>query len=90
LRLRRRSKRLELGDLLVYALGGQAPSGFVNRLIDSRHLWDEEFRRRLEELAYEFRPDLAIWEIQANDDGLLIERRTAPALEQLDGGAPPN
>jgi hypothetical protein len=41
-------------------------------------------------LAYEFRPDLAIWEIQANDEGLLVERRTAPALEQLDGGASPN
>jgi hypothetical protein len=77
---------LDLSELLVYALGGQAPAGFVDRLIRSRHLWDHEFRRRLEELAYEFRPDLAVWEIQARDDGVLIERRLEPALDQLPPG----
>jgi hypothetical protein len=79
-----------LSELLVYALGGQAPSGFVARLIGSQHLWDDEFRRRLEELAYEFRPDLAIWEIQADEDGVLMERRTAPVLDLLDDGAAGN
>ncbi|MEX2535715.1 MAG: hypothetical protein WD273_08955 [Trueperaceae bacterium] len=74
---------LQLNELLVYALGGQAPQRFVDRLVRSRHLWDDEFKRRLEELAYEFRPDLAVWEIETKDDGELVERRTAPALEQL-------
>ena len=78
-------QKLQLNELLVYALGGQVPEGFVNRLVHSRHLWDEEFKRRLEELAYEFRPDLAIWEITARDDGELVERRTSPALDQLSG-----
>lgn len=76
---------LELRDLLAYALGGEAPEGFVERLLRRRHLWDEEFRRRLEELAYEFRPDLAVWEISAAEDGRLVERRTAPVI-----GRPPS
>lgn len=78
-------KKLQLDELLVYALGGQAPDGFVRRLVHSRHLWDEEFKRRLEELAYEFRPDLAVWEITTRDDGVLIERRTSPSIDQLSG-----
>jgi hypothetical protein len=78
---------LELRELLVYAFGGQAPIGFVDHLVRSRHLWDEEFKRRLEELAYEFRPDLAEWEITTGADGALVERRIAPALDQLPLGS---
>lgn len=74
---------MELRELLVYAFGGQAPPGFVDHLVRYRHLWDDEFKRRLEELAYEFRPDLAVWEIDAGEDGALVERRTAPTLDQL-------
>ena len=67
-------QKVQLDELLVYALGGQAPEAFVRRLVCSRHLWDDEFRRRLEELAVEFRPDLATWEITAQEDGRLVER----------------
>lgn len=74
---------LQLRELLVYALGGNAPPGFVDRMLRSRHLWDDEFKRRLEDLAYEFRPDLAEWEISADEDGALVERRIAPAIDQL-------
>jgi hypothetical protein len=74
---------LELRELLDYAFEGQAPVGFVDRLVSARHLWDEEFRRRLEELAYEFRPDLAEWELSTGADGALVERRIAPALDRL-------
>jgi hypothetical protein len=74
---------LELRELLDYAFEGQAPIGFVDRLVSSRHLWDEEFKRRLEELAYEFRPDLAEWEISMDADGVLVERRIAPTLDRL-------
>jgi hypothetical protein len=77
---------LELRELLDYAFEGQAPIGFVDRLVSSRHLWDEEFKRRLEELAYEFRPDLAEWEISMGADGALVERRIAPALDRLPHG----
>jgi hypothetical protein len=68
------SKKVQLDELLVYALGGQVPEAFVSRLVRSRHLWDDEFRRRLEELAFEFRPDLAVWEITTDEDGELVER----------------
>lgn len=74
---------LELSELLEYALAGRPPPGFVDQLIRSRDSWDHEFKRRLEELAYEFRPDLAVWEICAGDDGGLSERRIAPVLDQL-------
>jgi hypothetical protein len=74
---------LELRELLDYAFEGRAPIGFVDRLVSARHLWDEEFKRRLEEIAYEFRPDLAEWEISMDADGALVERRIAPALDRL-------
>lgn len=79
-------KMLELRELLVYALGGQAPPGFVTHLVRSRHLWDDEFKRRLEELAYEFRPDLAEWEISTGEDGHLTERRVSPVIDRLPPG----
>ena len=71
--------RSDLKEVLSYALCGAAPERFVERLV-SRREWDGEFRARLEALAYEFRPDLAVWEIAVNKQGELIERRV-PLLE---------
>lgn len=71
--------RSDLREVLSYALCGAAPERFVERLV-SRREWDGEFRARLEALAYEFRPDLAVWEVAANEQGELIERRV-PLLE---------
>lgn len=61
--------------MLEYALGGDAPEGFLMHLIERRSVWDDEFVRRLEEYAYELRPDLASWELTVGDDGQLEERR---------------
>lgn len=67
--------RADLKEVLTYALGGSAPEGFLEHLIAHRSAWDDEFRRRLEELAYEFRPDLAVWEVGIDAQGRLCERR---------------
>jgi hypothetical protein len=74
--------RLSLQELLTYALGGQVPRGFAHHLLRRRERWDAEFERRLDELAYEFRPDLAVWELTVNEEGVLFERRS-PLLENL-------
>lgn len=71
---------LELRDLLTYALGAEVPQGFLEHLLRCQDRWDDEFRRRLEELAYEFRPDLAVWEIVVASDGQLRETRLMPRL----------
>jgi len=65
----------DLKEVLTYALGGSVPEKFLEHLIRHRRLWDGEFRRRLEELAYEFRPDLATWEVWVDEGGRLLERR---------------
>ncbi len=65
--------------MLSYALGGSAPERFVERLVSQRN-WDGEFAERLEALAYELRPDLAVWEIEVDERGQLRERRV-PLLE---------
>jgi hypothetical protein len=72
--------RAELKEVLSYALGGQAPERFVERLLTRQDAWDEEFAERLEALAYELRPDLAVWEFTVDDAGHLHERRI-PLLE---------
>ena len=64
-----------LRDVLRYALGGSAPNGFLDHLIDRQHRWDDELWRKLDEFAYEFRPDLAVWEVTVDDDGILCEQR---------------
>ena len=66
---------LNLQDLLSYTLGTQVPEGFVKHLMRHRNSWDEVFEARLEASAYEFRPDLAVWHISADDKGQLCERR---------------
>lgn len=66
---------LDLKDLLTYALGGSAPEGFLEHLVEHRATWDEVFVAKLESYAYEFRPDLAIWEICADEQGILFEQR---------------
>lgn len=72
--------RRELQEVLSYALGGSAPDRFVERLVTRRDAWDSEFATRLEALAYELRPDLAVWELDVDDQGQLEERRV-PLLE---------
>jgi len=72
--------RSELQEVLSYALGGSAPKGFVERLERRRGSWDSEFARRLEAIAYELRPDLAVWELHIDAQGRLCERRV-PLLE---------
>lgn len=71
---------LELRDLLSYAFGAPVPDTFLERFVDRREGWDDEFRRRLDELAYEFRPDLAVWELRVGEEGQLRERRVAPRV----------
>lgn len=62
-------------ELFSYAFSGEVPAAFARHLLQHADRWDEEFRQRLEELAYEFRPDLAVWVIKVDDDGGLRERR---------------
>ncbi len=71
--------RNELREVLSYALGGSAPERFVERLV-ARRDWDDEFRARLEALAYELRPDLAVWVVEVDAQGRLREHRV-PLLE---------
>ncbi len=71
--------RSDFREVLGYALCGAAPERFVERLVSSRE-WDDEFRTRLEALAYEFRPDLAVWEVRVDEQGKVTERRV-PLLE---------
>ena len=71
--------RNDLREVLSYALGGSAPERFVERLVAQRE-WDSEFAARLEALAYELRPDLAVWEVLVDEQGQLSERRV-PLLE---------
>jgi hypothetical protein len=66
---------LALEDVLCYALGAPIPRAFALRLRERRRAWDPEFRQRLDALAYELRPDLAVWEIEAAPDGRLAEHR---------------
>jgi hypothetical protein len=67
--------RSDLREVLSYALGGSAPERFVERLVKRRGEWDSEFEARLEALAYELRPDLAVWELGVDAQGQLKERR---------------
>lgn len=66
---------LNLQDLFNYTLGTQVPEGFLKHLLRHQDSWDDVFRARLEDYAYEFRPDLAVWEIRADEQGKLCEHR---------------
>lgn len=66
---------LKVEEVLSYALGGPVPESFARRILQLRRSWDPEFVRQLEAFAYEFRPDLAVWELQVGPDGALLERR---------------
>ncbi len=72
--------RSDLREVLSYALGGSAPERFVERLVTRKGEWDSEFKARLEALAYELRPELAVWELAVDAQGQLKERRV-PLLE---------
>ncbi len=66
---------VELREFLTYALGGSVPRGFLDHLIAHKARWDDEFWRKLDALAYEFRPDLAVWELTVDAGGCLREKR---------------
>jgi hypothetical protein len=72
---------VSLHEVLSCALGCEVPAGFAARLARCSHAWDEVFRRHLEDMACELRPDLTVWEIDVDDEGLLREFRLAPVLE---------
>ena len=74
---------LELRELLSYALGTEVPEPFARRLLVRRDDWDDAFRERLEDIAYEFRPDLAVWELRPREGGGWTERRLEPDLRRL-------
>lgn len=74
---------LNMEQLLEYALIAEVPSAFLERLIRNQHHWDEEFVRLLNDFAYEFRPDLAIWEAHVTASGHLRLERTAPSVNDL-------
>lgn len=66
---------VESKELFAYMFLGEVPAGFARHLLRHSDRWDEQFRRRVDELAYEFRPDLAVWEISVRHDGRLRARR---------------
>jgi hypothetical protein len=70
-------------QLLEYALIAEVPSAFLEHLLSNRHRWDAEFLRQLNEYAYEFRPDLAVWEAFVSDSGQLRLERVAPLVTEL-------
>jgi hypothetical protein len=74
---------LNMEQLLEYALIAEVPTAFLEHLLRNRHLWDDEFTRLLNDLAYEFRPDLAIWEAYVSDSGQLHLERIAPLISEL-------
>ena len=77
-----------LHDLLTYTLGCEVPAGFVERLIRRRHSWDAVFRRRLDEMACELRPDLIVWRIEVDAEGRLHETRLDHPLLSAARAAP--
>lgn len=76
---------LRMAELLEYALEAEVPEQFVNRVLSQRGSWDAEFVRQLDRLAYEFRPDLAVWHLETDEQGRLSQLRLAPRVEQLNG-----
>lgn len=73
---------LDVKDVLCYALGGDVPEKFLKRLVEKNASWDNEFRDKLDEYAYEFRPELAIWELDVDRVGKLEEKRL-PLIDTL-------
>ncbi len=74
---------LSMTDLLEYALAGSVPDVFVDRLLENSSEWDSEFESALDHYAYEFRPDLAVWHVEADDAGRLLQLRVAPRVKEL-------
>ena len=72
--------KCDLLEVLDFTLGGCAPPRFLEHLVEHRHLWDAEFRRKLELRAYELRPELAVWELSVDEAGRVRERRLPLAL----------
>lgn len=77
---------LDIKDVLCYALGGDVPEKFLDHLVEKNASWDEEFKGKLDEYAYEFCPELAIWELDIDRQGQLEEKRL-PLIDmsEMDG-----
>lgn len=75
--------KLKMAELMEYALNTHVPEVFVERMLSNRFSWDHEFTRWLDELAYEFRPDLAVWYVTADTEGRLTQLRLAPTVTDL-------
>ena len=75
--------KLKMAQLMEYALNTRVPEVFVERMLSNRFSWDHEFTRWLDELAYEFRPDLAVWYVTADTEGRLTQLRLAPTVTDL-------
>lgn len=75
--------KLKMAELLEYALDTRVPEVFVERMLSNRFSWDHEFTRWLDDLAYEFRPDLAVWYVTADTEGRLTQLRIAPTVIDL-------
>lgn len=74
----------DLKEVLAYALGGNVPDPFLEHLIRHQGAWDAEFTRRLNDLAYELRPDLAVWEIVVDEQNQLREY-LLPLIDSVNG-----
>ena len=75
--------KLKMAELMEYALNTRVPEVFVERMLSNRFSWDHEFTRWLDELAYEFRPYLAVWYVTADTEGRLTQLRLAPTVTDL-------
>lgn len=74
---------LSMTELLEYALETRVPDALVDRIMQASADWDEEFVRVLDNIAYEFRPDLAVWQVEADEVGRLRQLRLAPRVSRL-------
>lgn len=71
-----------LQELLAHALSAEVPDSFLKHLVKHRKNWDDTFKQRIDELAYEIRPDLAVWELYVSKKGELREQRL-PLIEKI-------
>ena len=74
---------LKMAELMEYALDARVPEIIVKRMLSNRFNWDHEFTHWLDELAYEFRPDLAVWYVTVDASGRLTQLRLAPTITDL-------
>ncbi|MEZ4629755.1 MAG: hypothetical protein R2880_03400 [Deinococcales bacterium] len=69
------NETLSFRELLSYVLFADVSEKVAEHFMKQQEAWDESFRECLENFAYEFRPDLAVWEIKVNESNQLEEQR---------------